>query len=122
MIRCKHCGQQLRLSRWCAALASSEYSLWTVRELAAICGCSAHRMGVAMSKLFPVRHIRLGPDGNLGRKRAIYCVWAAPFNSFFFDQPANQLRKLWREQYAQRQASKRAATRISELVSTLTKR
>jgi hypothetical protein len=98
-----NCGQRIPLGRWCTRLGSGKYlgSLWTASEAAAIYGCAAHRMGVAMSSLFRKRHIRLGPDDDLGRPLWLYCVWASA--PFFNTQPAGILRKLWREQHAQRE-------------------
>jgi hypothetical protein len=55
-------------------------------------------MGVAMSKLFPKRHLRLGPDDDLGKPLWLYCVFPAPFNHFFDTQPAQRIREIWREQ------------------------
>jgi hypothetical protein len=78
--------------------------LWTASEAAEMYGCAAHRMGVAMSKLFPKRHIRLGPDDDLGKPQYLYCVFRAPFDYFFFSQPADQIRTLWREQHHRREA------------------
>ena len=99
-----NCGQRIPLGRWCTRLGSGKYlgSLWTAAEASAIYGCAAHRMGVAMSKLFPKRHVRLGPDDNLGKPLWVYCVW--PSASFFNTQPAEIIRKLWREQHMQREA------------------
>jgi hypothetical protein len=99
-----NCGQRIPLGQWCTRLGSGKYlgSLWTAAEAAAIYGCAAHRMGVAMNKLFRRRHLRLGPDDNLGRPLWLYCVWA--FAPFFSTQPAEIIRKLWREQHAQREA------------------
>jgi hypothetical protein len=98
-----NCGQHIPLQRWCARLGSGKYigSLWTAAEAAEIYGCAAHRMGVAMNKLFRRRHVRLGPDDNLGRPLWLYCVWASA--PFFSTQPAEIIRKLWREQHAQRE-------------------
>lgn len=101
------CGQRIPLGRWCARLGSGKYlgSLWTASEAAAIYGCAAHRMGVAMSKLFPKRHLRLGPDDDLGKPLWLYCVVLRPaFNQFFDTQPAQRIREIWREQHARREA------------------
>lgn len=101
--RC-NCGQRIPLGRWCTRLGSGKYlgPLWTASEAAAIYGCAAHRMGVAMNKVFPRRHLRLGPDDDLGSPLWVYCVWASA--SFFNTQPAEIIRKLWREQHQQREA------------------
>jgi hypothetical protein len=99
-----NCGQRIPLSDWCTQLGSGKYygSLWTASEAAEVYGCAAHRMGVAMSKLFPKRHVRLGPDDNLGKPLWVYCVWSSA--PFFGTQPAEIIRKLWRDQHERREA------------------
>jgi hypothetical protein len=102
---CPTCGRHLPLQLWCKQLRTQPYSLWTAGELASIYGCSAHRMGVALSKLFRKRPVALGPDGRVGRKQKLYCVWPAPFDVFFRTLDPGPLRILWREQSAQRTQS-----------------
>jgi hypothetical protein len=103
--QCITCGQRLPLQLWCKELRTHPCSLWTAKQLAEIYGCSAHRMGVALSKLFRKRRVALGPDGSVGRKQELYCVWLAPFNGFFRTLNPLHLRILWREQHSQRTQS-----------------
>jgi hypothetical protein len=74
-------------------------------------GCSAHRMGVVMSKLFASHDVSLGPNGEVGRKQTLYCVWPEPFNRFFFREPKKSLRELWRKQRHERLTAETQAKR-----------
>jgi hypothetical protein len=66
-------------------------------------GCAAHRMGVAMSKLFPKRHLRLGPNDHLGRPVWLYSVVPSLFH-FLNAEPAERIREIWRSQHEHREA------------------
>jgi hypothetical protein len=114
------CGQRIPLQRWCSRLGSWTHlgSLWTAAEAAAIYGCAAHRMGVAMNSLFPGRrHIRLGPDDDLGRPVWLYCVQPAQHGGWFSAEEAQRLREIWRAQHAVKDQLARAAVAL-ESVST----
>jgi hypothetical protein len=124
MIRCEHCQQEWKLGSWLRSATVQGYQLWTAKELAAIYGCSAVQMGRALNRLFPAKRVSLGPDGNVGRKRTLYCVWPNPFPAFFVSQTAETLRALWRRDAERRDHLARATAQAKRArhVETLDRR
>jgi hypothetical protein len=94
--RCPHCGQCIPLPAW---LSAQSRTLWTTAELVERYGSEESAIGREMSRLgFEPKHIRQRlPNGNLSKKRVLYCVKPESFPAFDKATPSQLRSWLQRE-------------------------